>query len=228
MSPTPHKRIPLGYWSDPFCIWAYAAEPQLDRILAQHGAVLDLSYRIVPVFGSMPERFRSGAWAAGGPAGRAEACRRIAWEHRGTELSGEVWLRDPPTSSWAAGAAAKAVCALEAREEIPAGRGGAYVRGLRDWFFERDRNTARRGEQLALAESLEIPRAPLEALLDDGTALALLWEDHAERERLRLQGSPTYVFDGGRAQLYGNFNYAILDATILELARGLALGGSVC
>ena len=221
-------RISLGYWSDPFCIWAYVAQPKLDRILDDHDHQLDVAYHIVPVFGSMPARFRDGSWATKGPAGRAEACQRIAREQRGVEITGEVWLRDPPASSWAAGAAAKAVCALEADGHAPAGSGGAFLRGLRDGFFEDNRNTARRSEQLALAESLGIPRAPLEAALDDGSALAMLWEDHAERERLKLKGSPSYVFDGGRAQLYGNFNYAILEATINELAAGLEAGGSNC
>lgn len=218
----------LGYWSDPFCIWAYAAQPRLERILKEHGDQLDVGYHIVPVFGSIPERFREGSWAAKGPSGRAEACRCIAREHRSVEITGEVWLSDPPSSSWAAGAAAKAVCELEARGEVPPGTGGRYIQTLRDRFFEDNRNTARRSEQLAIAEELEIPSAALRALLDDGTGLALLWEDHSERERLRLQGSPTYVFDGGRAQLYGNFNDAILTATVDGLTKGLSLGGSVC
>jgi predicted DsbA family dithiol-disulfide isomerase len=220
------RRIPLGYWSDPFCIWAYVAEEKLDRVLDHHSGRVEVVHHVIPVFGSIPARFREGPWASAGGAGRAEASRRIAKEQRGVEISGQVWLEDPPSSSWAAGAAAKAVSAIEARGEAAPGAGGRYLRGLRDWFFERNVNTARRVHQLALAEALEIPRGPLEAALDDGTALALLWEDQAERERLRLQGSPTYVFDGGRALLYGNFDYAILDATIRELERGLDTGGS--
>ena len=53
-------------------------------------------------------------------------------------------------------------------------------------------------------------------------------EDHAEKERLRIQGSPTYVFDGGRAMLYGNFDYGILRSTVEELVRGAGPGGSAC
>ncbi len=53
-------------------------------------------------------------------------------------------------------------------------------------------------------------------------------EDHAEKERLRIQGSPTYVFDGGRAMLYGNFDYGILRSTVEELVRRAGPGGSAC
>ena len=82
--------------------------------------------------------------------------------------------------------------------------------------------------QLEVAEGLGLPRGPIEQRLDDGSALAAVCEDHAEKERLRIQGSPTYVFDGGRAMLYGNFDYGILRSTVEELVRGAGPGGSAC
>lgn len=56
----------------------------------------------------------------------------------------------------------------------------------------------------------------------------MLWEDYQEKERLKLQGSPTYVFDHGRAMLYGNFTYGVLHATVEEFLRGLGPEGSAC
>ena len=82
--------------------------------------------------------------------------------------------------------------------------------------------------RLEAAEALELPRADLEQRLDDGTALAALWEDHNERESLKIQGSPTYLFDGGRARLYGGFGYGILHATVDQLVHGHCPGGSDC
>ena len=35
-------------------------------------------------------------------------------------------------------------------------------------------------------------------------------------------------FDGGRAQLYGNFDESILEATLDALEKGLDIGGSDC
>ena len=89
-------------------------------------------------------------------------------------------------------------------------------------------NIALRSVQLEVAEELDLPRGALERCLDDGSALAAVCEDHAEKERLRLQGSPTYVFDDGRAMLYGNVAYGVLHATIDELLRGLRPEGSAC
>ncbi len=68
----------------------------------------------------------------------------------------------------------------------------------------------------------------IEARLDDGSAIARVWEDANEKDRLKIQGSPTFVFDGGRTMLYGNFSFGVLHATCEELVRGLFPGGSAC
>ncbi|MCA9491058.1 MAG: DsbA family protein [Myxococcales bacterium] len=222
------RTVSFGYWSDPMCIWAFVAQRKLDALLRRHGDVLAVDYRVVPVFGSVPERFSRGAWSRSGVAGRVEATARIAAEHGHPEVTGEVWAHDPPSSSWAAGAPIKAVIAGEAAGEVPEGLSATYQWRLRCAMFVENRNIARRDVQLAVAEELDLARAPIERRLDDGSALAALFEDHQERERLRIQGSPTYVFDGGRAMLYGNFDEAVLGATVEALVAGLKVGGSAC
>jgi len=99
---------------------------------------------------------------------------------------------------------------------------------MRERFFVGNQNVALRSVQLELAEECDVPRGALEQRLDDGTGLCALWEDHARRESLGLRGSPTFVFDGGRAMLYGNFSEAVLHATVEELVKGLVAGGSDC
>jgi predicted DsbA family dithiol-disulfide isomerase len=219
--------IPLQYWTDPLCIWAFVAQERLDRLLERHPQI-DIAYHIVPVFGSIPHRFREGSWANSGPEGRAAATQRIASE-RGIEgVSGRVWVDDPPASSWPVGAAAKAGFAMEARDEADTGCGAAYLLALRKAFFLDDRNIAKRIVQLEVGEACGLDPTVLAVNLDDGSAMAALYEDHIEREALKLQGSPTWVFDGGRAQLYGNFDEHILDATVASLEAGLLAGGTDC
>lgn len=221
----PH-RLKFSYWSDPLCIWALVAEQKLDRVLGELGGHVRVDYRIIPVFGSVPWRFSAGPWAKDGLEGRVLATRTIAEQAGRTDVSGECWRNAMPASSWAPAAAIKAVFGLgEGRgEEV----GPAYQRALRERFFVGGANTALRSVQLEVAEELGLARAPIEARLDDGSALAAVCEDHAEKERLKLQGSPTYVFDGGRAMLYGNFGYGILRSTVEELVRGIDPGGSAC
>lgn len=225
---TDDRRLHFGYWTDPLCIWAYVAQDRLERLFTEFGDALDVDYHVVPVFGSLPWRFSKGPWAAGGVAARVEATRKVAAEHGHPEVSGEVWASATPSSSWAPGAAIKAVFALEARGEAPPGTGARYQWALRQRFFVQNQDVCRRAVQLEVAEALGIPRGAVERGLDDGSALAALWEDHNLRDELKIQGSPTYVFDGGRARLYGNFPWGVLHATVAELVAGLQPGCSSC
>ncbi len=225
---TPTQKLSFSYWSDPICIWAYLAQDKLDRVVADFGNHLAIETRIVPVFGSLAWRFSNGPWAAAGVDGRVEETRRLATELGHPEVSGECWKLSMPASSWAPGMAVKAVDALERAELIEAGTSGRYLRRLREVFFVENRNIARREVMLAVAEELAIARSAVEQRLDDGSALAAVWEDNEAREQLKIQGSPTYLFDGGRARLYGNFSYGILHATIEELLKGIKPGGSEC
>lgn len=217
----------FSYWSDPLCIWAFVAQPKLDRVIAHFGDKIAVDYRIVPVFGSVPQRFRDGVWSESGIDGRIATTQRIATEHGRTDVSGEAW-RSMPASSWSPGAALKAVFALSERQEVDPKCAVDFQWRMRERFFVDEVNIALRSEQLALVEACGIPRAPVERMLDDGTALSMLWEDHAERERLCVRGSPTYVFDEGRTMFYGNFAYEPLQATIEAYVAGLSPQGSDC
>jgi predicted DsbA family dithiol-disulfide isomerase len=220
--------LPVTYWSDPICIWAFVAQPRLDAIMKAHGTRITLDLRIVPVFGSVPYRFREGNWRDAGPEGRAETTRAVAARHGRTDVSGQVWLDDPPASSWAVCPPIKAAQVLEARGDIPTGSAADYLWRTRVAFFVDNRNVARRSTQLAVAEEAGLPPDALAQLLDDGTAAAALFEDHQSRDQQQIQGSPTWVFDGGRAKLYGNFAEEILHATVEALVSNLEPGGSPC
>ncbi len=218
------QRVSFSYWSDPLCIWALVSQKKLDLILGELGEHVHVQHRIVPVFGSVSWRFTKGAWAKDGVEGRVAATRRIAEQGGRTDVTGECWRKAMPASSWAPATAIKAVFAMDDGERL----GSAYQCALRERFFVGEANIALRSVQLEVAEALEIPREGIETRLDDGSALAAVCEDDAEKERLRIQGSPTYVFDNGRAMLYGNFDYRILHSTVEELVRGVGPGGSAC
>ncbi len=221
------EKLSFSYWSDPLCIWAFLAQDKLDRIVDEFGPRLAIETRIVPVFGSIPWRFTKGPWSKEGVEGRMEATRRAARELGHPEVSGACW-KSMPATSWAPSAAVKAVDMLEREHAAPAGSTRALLRDIRAAFFVDNRNIAHRSVALEVAESHSLERGSIEQKLDDGSALAAVWEDHEAREQLKIQGSPTYLFDGGRARLYGNFSYGILHSTIEELLRGIKPDGSDC
>lgn len=220
--------LTVTYWTDPLCIWAYLAQDKVDRLQARFAERLELDHRVVPVFGSLPRRFASGSWAAGGPEGRREATLRTAREHGHPEVSAAGFVTDPPASSWSPGLVAEAVALLERDGAVRAGSTGAVLQALRHAFFVDDLNTARRAVQRRVVEALELPWEAVAARLDDGRALAALVEAHEDRRAANVQGSPTWVFDGGRAMLYGNVSEGVLQATVAELLEGSGSGCSTC
>ena len=221
------ERIHFEYWSDPLCIWAFVSQGRLDRLLEAKRACLSPQYRVVVVFGSVPWRFRDGNWKKAGPQGRARTTREVAARFGFDEVDGSVWLTDPPASSWAAGAAIEAVRLAEHADETEAGNCAAYQVALRRTMFVDNRNVARRTVQLEVAEGMGLPRESIERRLDDGTALAQLAEDQRRKDEQNIHGSPTYVFDEGRAVLYGNFAEGILHSAVDELVAGMH-GSSGC
>lgn len=224
----PSEKLTFQYWSDPMCIWAFVGQSKLDRVLEEWGDRIEVDYRIVPVFGSVSKRFEEGSWAEGGRAGRRETTCGIASEHGIEGVSGDVWVESEPHSSWACGTAAKAVFMMEEEGDAHPGAGADYLLEMRDHFYRRNRNICRRDEQLAVAERVGVDADGLQRRLDDGSALAAVCEDDNERDELGVRGSPTYVFEGGRAVLYGNFPFSVLHAVVEELLEGLEMGGSAC
>ena len=144
MTSDERAELSFSYWSDPMCIWAYVAQPKLDRLLAETDGRLDIEYRVVPVFGSMQARFRDGPWAKAGPAGRVKVTRDIAREHHCDEVSGECFRGDIPASSWAPGVAIKAVALCERDQLLAHGATSDYLRKLRAALLVENKNIARR------------------------------------------------------------------------------------
>ena len=67
--------------------WRYPPTAKLERLLSEMGAHVEVDYRIVPVFGSVPWRFEHGPWAKEGVEGRIASTRRIAEQ---AERAGKV------------------------------------------------------------------------------------------------------------------------------------------
>lgn len=218
----------FGYWSDPLCIWAFVAQPKLEHLLSRFGERLQADYHVVPVFGSVAQRFREGPWAKHGVAGRVEATARVAARFGHPEVTGAVWRDACPASSWGPGCALKAVSVLQDDGLVDADAFAAFQWALRCAFFVDNRNVCLRQVQLQVAEHCGIPRQPFCDALDNGRALSLLWEDAERKEQQGIQGSPTFVFDGGRAVLYGNVSEGIVLATAEELVGPEQPGCSSC
>ena len=72
-------------------------------------------------------------------------------------------------------------------------------------------------EQFDHIDELGIPRRDIQPFLDDGRALAGLYEDSELQHENKIEGSPTFVINEGRQKLYGDVGYKITEANIHEL-----------
>jgi predicted DsbA family dithiol-disulfide isomerase len=43
--------------------------------------------------------------------------------------------------------------------------------------------------------------------------------DYHEADRMRIEGSPSFVLNEGRQKLYGNIGFRLIEANIQELLR---------
>jgi len=86
-------------------------------------------------------------------------------------------------------------------------------------FFRDCRDIARWDVQCELAEALGVDIDAIETSTHDGTAFARLARDYQGADKMRIEGSPSFVLNEGRQKLYGNVGFRIIEANIQELLR---------
>ncbi|MEP7182149.1 MAG: DsbA family protein [Betaproteobacteria bacterium] len=88
------------------------------------------------------------------------------------------------------------------------------------WAFFRDnRDIARWDVQCEIAEALGVDIGVIEDSIHSGSAFAHLAADYQDADRMRIEGSPSFVLDDGRQKLYGNIGFRLLEANIQELLQ---------
>jgi predicted DsbA family dithiol-disulfide isomerase len=212
------RAITMIHFSDVLCIWAYGAQIRLDEVRAHFGARVIPEYRFVSVFGSTAQKIGAGWAERGGFSGYARHMESVAARFPHVTVSPDAWERVRPASSTSPHLFLKAVQLLSADSPAAAlERFEAAAWALRVAFFRDARDIARREVQLEVAEALALPVGQLEASLADGRAFAALSEDADAQQRLRVEGSPTFLLNEGRQRLYGNVGYRAIAANIEEL-----------
>jgi protein-disulfide isomerase len=73
--------------------------------------------------------------------------------------------------------------------------------------------------QCEIAKKVGIDIAAIEKHIHDGAAFASLAADYQVAEKMRIEGSPSFVLNEGRQKLYGNVGFRLMEANIQELLR---------
>ena len=90
---------------------------------------------------------------------------------------------------------------------------------LRCAFFRDCRDISRWDIQCEIAAALGADIGAIEKLIHSGIAFARFAADYQDADRMRIEGSPSFVLNEGRQKLYGNVGFHLIEANIQELLR---------
>ena len=179
-------RVPVTVFTDPFCPWSWAAEPQLRRLQVEFGNGLAYTFVIVGLRRTI-EPADAGALALDLIDAAAES---------GMPADPRVFLRDPPSSTHPAGLAVAAVSEQ--------GDPGPFIRRLREAILlERRRmDTA----PALLDAAREVGGLDLDRLRLAFGSNAVVERFAADLERGRGVTTPAFAFaDGPRVEGFGPY-----------------------
>jgi predicted DsbA family dithiol-disulfide isomerase len=85
--------------------------------------------------------------------------------------------------------------------------------------FRDCRDISRWDTQCEIAETLGADVRAIEECIHGGAAFARLAGDYEDADKMRIEGSPSFVLNEGRQKLYGNVGFHLMEANIQELLR---------
>ena len=222
--------VSITYFSDVLCVWAYAAQIRLDEIANHFGEDVHIDYKFCSIFGNSADKIARGWSDKAGYEGFNHHLRDVGERFSHVDVHPGIWLETKPTSSDSAHLTIKAVQALERKspkyetDRAKASLSTKFIWQLRRAFFHECHDVSQREVQYEIADELGIPLASVDAEINSGAAFAALAADYQDRDRLKIEGSPTFVLNQGRQKLYGNLGYRVIEANIRELLRSPGLG----
>lgn len=219
------NRVEINYYSDILCIWAHIAQVRVDEIQHEFGSQVAIQHHFFPLFGDTESRLGEGWKDKGGYDGFRAHVESVCAPHSHITLHPNVWRAGcRPASSALPHLIIQAVQVLVLKGQLTARtdpQGKTVVEQLicaiRKAFFEQGRNIGLISVLWDIVQSMQIDRIAVQAVLDDGTALAQHSSQNDMRYTLKLEGSPTFILDNGRQRLYGNVGYKVIKANIEQL-----------
>jgi predicted DsbA family dithiol-disulfide isomerase len=213
------KTVPITYFSDVLCIWAYVAQPRIDLIKKTYGDQVHFEHKFCSVFGDTARKVETVWKDKDGYRGFNGHLHHVASAFPELTVHPDLWLSVRPASSNGPHLFLKAIELVEAAGDCAPGTAEAAAWLMRRAFFEHGRNISSWDVQGAIGQEAGVEAAAVEALIHDGRAFAALASDYLDAATAGVHGSPSFLLNEGRQKLYGNVGYRIMDANIQELLR---------
>ena len=216
--------VKITYFSDVLCIWAYISQARIDAVREKFVESVRIDYRFCSVFGDTAQKIGVGWKDKGGYRGFNEHLRELARRFPHIEVHPEVWLKTRPASSASAHLFLKAIQECAPESGAPTGPAAPAVFDKVAWAFRRAffrdcRDISRWDTQCEIAGALGTDIDAIERCIHSGVAFARLAADYQDADKMRIEGSPSFVLNEGRQKFYGNVGFHLMDANIQELLR---------
>jgi len=227
------KSVSIMHFSDVLCVWAYLTQVRMDTLKAKFGDRINVHYHFIQVFGSVASKMEQNWNHRGGIKAYGKLVCEEAAKFDHIEVNEGIWVKNTPTSSASCHLFLKAVGLVEEKGELPLVDGGAsavesVAWAMRQDFFKDLIDVSTQSAQTDIAERLSLPIDKIQAEISSGAAFAALDNDVQLKEKYRVMGSPTLVFNEGRQMIYGNVGYRVIEANVLELLSKPKAAASWC
>jgi predicted DsbA family dithiol-disulfide isomerase len=208
-------QVTLTEFTDPFCTWCWGAEPVLRRIEETYGDQIDTRF----VMGGLVADFGSFSDAANGitePADVAPHWETAARQH-GMPVDADIWLTNPPRSSY------PACIAYEAAELQGTDAANRYLRRLREAIATERQNIGDREVLTDLAADVGLDVERFRAAFAGDRARAAFEEDRVHSREQGTTVFPTFRVEAGddERQLAGSQSFDSLAEAIEAVAPDL-------
>ena len=216
--------VEITYFSDLLCIWAYASQARVDAVKGKFADAVRIEHRFVSVFGDTATKITSTWKDKGGYEGFNSHLRQVAEQFPHIEVHPDIWLKTRPSTSASAQLFMKAIQQCEQDSGVTRSNSASNIFdqvmwSLRCAFFRDGRDIARWDTQCEIAEAIGADIDAIERCIHSGIAFARLAKDYQEADKMRIEGSPSFVLNEGRQKLYGNVGFHLIEANIQELFR---------
>jgi predicted DsbA family dithiol-disulfide isomerase len=213
--------VEVTYFSDVLCVWAYVSQVRVDAVKEKFGDKVQIKHQFCSVFGDTARKITTTWNSKGEYDGFNAHLRQVAARFPHIEVHPEVWLKTRPPGSGSAHLFMKAVQQWD--RDVGMVRNESIfdkvLWAFRCAFFQDCRDIARWDVQCEIAEAFGADIRAIEQFIHIGTAFARLDADYRDADKMRIEGSPSFVLNEGRQKLYGNIGFRLIEANIQELLR---------
>lgn len=227
------KAVSIMHFSDVLCVWAYVAQIRMDKLEEKFAKNVSVNYHFIQVFGSVEAKMEKNWNHRGGLQAYGKMVRDVAHQYDYIDVHEDIWVKNTPTSSAPCHLFLKAVQLVEGKGDMPSLDGSTSMAEKVAWdmrqdFFRDLIDVSAVSAQYDIAERLGLPIDKIQAEIASGAAFAALDKDLQLKEKHRVQGSPTVVFNEGRQMIYGNVGYRVIEANVQELLNKPKAAASWC